>query len=193
MQEQRGLIQQAFGRFDTLDHNATRERMQTSIFFRRKFLAGEYDDRKVTQRRSVAEALQHVEAGDIGQAKVEHDAIEGLVIDGLDRLLATGNNHDVNVVIAEELLDAELLGRIVFDDQQALSSRSGILLDTGQRAFQSLWRRRLGNESKSAAGETVMTVFVEGQHLDRNMPRGRVLFQVVENRPAQHIGKENVQ
>ena len=38
-----------------------------------------------------------------------------------------------------------------------------------------------------------MPVFVERQHLHRNVARRRILLQVVQHRPAQHVGQENVQ
>ncbi len=47
MQEQSGFIQQAFGRLDALDHHAARQRVQTGILFRRKFLAGKDDHRQI--------------------------------------------------------------------------------------------------------------------------------------------------
>ena len=38
-----------------------------------------------------------------------------------------------------------------------------------------------------------MPVFVEGQHLHRDVPGRRILLQVVQHRPAQHVGQENIQ
>ena len=38
-----------------------------------------------------------------------------------------------------------------------------------------------------------MPVFVQSQHLDRNVPRRRVLFQMVEHGPAQHVREEHIQ
>ena len=36
-------------------------------------------------------------------------------------------------------------------------------------------------------------VFIEGQHLYRNVPCSRVLFQVIEDGPAQHVGEKYIQ
>src|SRR5579871_563939 len=38
-----------------------------------------------------------------------------------------------------------------------------------------------------------MPVFIEGEHLHGNMPRGRILFQMVEHGPTQHVWQEYIQ
>jgi len=38
-----------------------------------------------------------------------------------------------------------------------------------------------------------MAVFIESENLHGNVPGGGVLLEMVENRPAQHVGKENVE
>ena len=39
----------------------------------------------------------------------------------------------------------------------------------------------------------MMPVFIQCQHLHRDVPGRGVLFEMVQHRPAQHIGKENVE
>ena len=39
----------------------------------------------------------------------------------------------------------------------------------------------------------MMAVLVQGKHLHWNVPSRRILLQVVEHRPAQHVGQEDVQ
>ena len=39
----------------------------------------------------------------------------------------------------------------------------------------------------------MVPVFIQGQHLHRDVPRGRVLLQMVEHGPAQHVGQEYVE
>ena len=53
--------------------------------------------------------------------------------------------------------------------------------------------RRLGDEGKCSSRQAMMPVFIERQHLHRNVARSRVLFQVIENGPAQHVGQEDVE
>ena len=38
-----------------------------------------------------------------------------------------------------------------------------------------------------------MPVFIQSQHLDWNVPRGWILFQMVQHRPAQHVWQEDIQ
>ena len=38
-----------------------------------------------------------------------------------------------------------------------------------------------------------MTIFVERKHLHGNMPRGRILFEMIEHSPTQHVGKKDIE
>ena len=100
---------------------------------------------------------------------------------------------DVNIVVAQQLPDTQLLGGVVFHHQQPLAARRGVFLDPGQGRLQALGRRGLGHEGERAARQAVLPVFVQRQHLHRDVPRGRVLLQMAEHGPAQHIGQEHVQ
>ena len=62
-----------------------------------------------------------------------------------------------------------------------------------QRRLQPLRRRGLGHKGKCAPRQAVMPVFIQREHLNRDVPRGRVLFQMVEHGPAQHVRQEYVQ
>ena len=39
----------------------------------------------------------------------------------------------------------------------------------------------------------MMAVFIQRQHLNRNVARARILLEVIEDRPTQHVRQENVQ
>ncbi len=95
--------------------------------------------------------------------------------------------------MTQQLCDAQLLGGIVFHHQQSLTARHGVLLDPGQGRLQALGRRGLGHEGERPACQAVLSVFVQRQHLHRDVPRSRVLLQMIEHRPAQHVGQEHVQ
>ena len=60
-------------------------------------------------------------------------------------------------------------------------------------AASSLPRGRLGHEGECAARQAVVPVFVQGQHLDWDVAGGRVLFQMIEHGPAQHVRQENIE
>ena len=137
-------------------HYAARQSVQTSILFGRKLLSGKHDDWQVAERRSIAEALQHIEAGDVGQTQVKNNAVEQLLVNGFDCLFTARHCRDVDVVIAKQFPDAELFGRIVLYYQQPLPSWRHILLNPHQRCIQSLWRGGFGHKGKSAAGEAMI-------------------------------------
>ena len=95
--------------------------------------------------------------------------------------------------MAEQLGDAHLLGRIVLDHQQPLAARLAYSLMRASAASHALGRRRLGDERESAARKPVLAVLVERDDLHRNMPRQRVLLELAEHGPAEHVGQEHVE
>ena len=78
--------------------------------------------------------------------------------------------------MAEELVDAHLLGFVVLDYEQPLTAGSREILDAGERIRNALARRRLSHEGEGAASKPVLTVFVERDDLHRNMPGERILL-----------------
>ena len=79
VQEQRRLVQQPLGRLHVLEDDALGHRLELGLLVGAQVLAGEDDDRHVRQRRLGVHLLQQLEAGHVGQAQVEHDAVEGPV------------------------------------------------------------------------------------------------------------------
>ncbi len=65
--------------------------------------------------------LQQVEARHVGQAQVQHHAVEGLVGQCRQRLAAGAGRHDVDVVVAQQLDNGLLLDLVVLDHQQSLA------------------------------------------------------------------------
>ena len=124
MQEQRGLVEQALRRFDALDDDAARHRVQLRVLLRRQLLAGEDDDRQIRQRRIVADRLEHVEAGHVRQPQIEHDAVDLLLAQRMRAPRAPVPAVTMSMSSwpsSSEML--ELLGRVVLDDQQAPAPR----------------------------------------------------------------------
>ena len=138
VQEQRGLVEQPLRQFDALDDDAARHRVQLGILLRRQLAAGEHHHRQIGQRRVVADLFEQLEAGHVGQPQIEHDAIDLLPAQRRERLGAGAGGDDVDVVMAEQLGDPELFGRIVLDDQQALAARLDEILDPAERRLEIL-------------------------------------------------------
>ena len=95
--------------------------------------------------------------------------------------------------MSQQFTNAHLLGRVVLDDQQPLLARLGELLDPGQRLVDAFARRRLVDEGEGAARQAVLAVFVERDDLNRDMPGERVLLELAQHGPAQHVGQEYVE
>ena len=118
MQKERRLVEQPLGRFDPLDHHASRQRVQACVLLGRQLLAGEDDHGQVAQRDVVANMLEHLEARHVGQPEVEDRAIIGCVTKRGERFRARADDGDLDVVVTEELGDAELLGVVVLHHQE---------------------------------------------------------------------------
>ena len=137
--------------------------------------------------------LQHIEAGHVRQPEIEHDAVAWLVAQDGERLLAGAGGDDLDIVVAEQFADAHLLGLVVLDDQQTLAARRGIFLDARQRRVHAFGGRRLGDERECAARQRVLAILVERDDLHGDMPRQRILLELAQHRPAQHVGQEHVE
>ena len=113
-------------------------RVQPGILLGREVAAGEDHDRQVGQRRVVLDLLQHLESRDVGQAQVEHHAVEALLAQLVERAAAGIGGDDLDVGMGQQLADAEALGLVVLGDQQALLARPHIVVDAGKRRAQPL-------------------------------------------------------
>ena len=193
VQKQRRFVEQAFRQLHALHHDAARHGVEFRVFLGRKFPPGEHDHRNIRQRVVVADPVEHLEAAHVGQPQIEHDAIAGAVAQRRERAGAGIGGHDLDIVVIEQFRDAHLLGGIVLDDQQALAARFGVFLDLRQRRADAFGRRRLVDEGERAARQRVLAVFVERDDLDRNVPRQRIVLELAQHGPAQHVRQEHVE
>ena len=95
--------------------------------------------------------------------------------------------------MVEQFLDAHLFHCIVLDDQEPLAARFGVFLDLGQCRGDAFGGRRFVDEGEGAARQRVLAVFVERDDLDRNVPRQRIMLELAQHRPAEHIGQKDVE
>ena len=93
----------------------------------------------------------------------------------------------------EKTGDAQLLGRVVLDQQQPLLAGLHIGLHPSNRLRQPFGRRRLGDEGKCAVGQSVLTVFVQRDDLHRYVARERILLQLAQDGPSKHVGQKHVE
>src|SRR5205085_2336814 len=193
MQEERRLVQQPLRRLDALDDDAARHRVQLRVLLGRQLATGKDNHRDVGERCVVADRFEQVETRHVGQPEIEHDAIRRLLADRGERFLAGTDGHQVDVVMPQKLGDAARLGGVVFDNQEALAAWLYVVLDPRQRGLEVLRRAWLVDKGEGAAGEPVLAVLVERDDLHRDVSRCRVLLQLAQHGPAQHVGQEDVE
>jgi hypothetical protein len=86
-----------------------------------------------------------------------------------------------------------LLGRIVLDHEQSLSARGGVLANACDGLFKPLSRGWFGHERERSMGKAMMPVLVEREHLYRDMASGRILLEVIQHCPTQHVRKRYIE
>ena len=193
VQEQGRLVEQTLRRLDAFHHDAARHGVKLRILLRRKLAAGEDHHGNVGNLRFGLDGLQNVEAGHVRQAKIENHAIDVAGPQKIERLAARAGGNDLDVVVAEQRRNADLLGFVVLHDEQALAAQPGKLLDPRHRGLHAFGGRRLGDEGKGAARQAVLAVFLQRHDLHRNMARDRIVLELAEHVPAQHVGQEDVE
>ena len=110
--------------------------MQPCVLFGRQLFAREDYNRQIGKLGRVAQLLQHIESRHVGQAEVEHRAVELVLAEHLESLCATRCQAYIDVIVAQQLADAELFRRIIFDHQEALARGGGEILDLCKCRFE---------------------------------------------------------
>jgi hypothetical protein len=110
-----------------------------------------------------------------------------------ERLGAALDRHDLDVVMPQELGDAEPLGGVVLDHEEPTAAPARIFLDARQRLLEPFLVGGLGDEGEGAARQAVLAVLVEGEDLHGDVARRRVLLELAQHRPAQHVRQEHVE
>ena len=193
VEEQRSLVQQPFRRTHILQNDALGHRLELCLFGGGQVPTSEDDHRHGRQRRLSVHPLQQLETGHVGKTQVEHDAIKRTLEQGLQRLAAGPDGCHFDVAGSEQFLGGASLDLVVLDDQEPLGARRREFLDPIERRLQSIGRGRFHQKGKGAMGETVLALLLQGDDLHRNMARGRVELQLVENRPSEQVGQENIE
>src|SRR5262245_13980263 len=90
--------------------------------------------------------------------------------------------NDIDIIVAQQFLDAEPFCSVVLDDQQPPLARLRVIFDSAKVCVQFLSGGRLAQESKCAARQRMLAVFIERDDLYWNVARERVLLQLAKNR-----------
>ena len=193
VEEQRGLVQQPLGRLGVLDHHRLGHPPQLGLFPLGQLLAGVDDGGELAQPDLALDPGDELEAGHVGQAQVEHHAVERLPLQRLERIGAGGDRGGLHVAVADQLGDALLLRLVVLDHQQALDRPVDELVQRGERLGERFLGGRLGQEVDGAQPEPALPVLLHRDDVHRDVAGGRVVLQPVEDGPAIGIGKPQIE
>ena len=145
------------GDFHTLDDNTACHAMQLRIFVQRELLAGEYDYRKVRQHRIVADRLRARRSptcpGVWRSSTAQSICCSRNIFRASAPVLAVTT---IDVVVAEQFGNTELLSAAVFDHQQAPAPRLYKVGDPGDSRLKIIGCRGLGNKRERSASKTVL-------------------------------------
>ena len=137
--------------------------------------------------------LQQVEAAHVGQAQIEHDTIERFIVHRLYGRPAAADGHDLDIFVSEQFDDGLPLDVVVLDDQKPPGARDREILDLVERRFQAGGGWRLDKVGEGAVREAVLAFFFQGNDLHRNVTRDRIELELVEHRPAEHVGEQDIE
>src|ERR1700739_2020253 len=167
--------------------------MQRGVLFRRKLLAGEDNHGQLAERSGVANAFQYLESRHIRKAKIEDDAVVALLPQRSESFPAGRGHGNVDVVMAKQRLDRRLFGVVIFHHEQPFTTRTRVGLDFVQGVSQAIGGGGLGYKREGSTGQALLTVFIEREHLYRNVASSGILLEMVQYRPAQHIWQEYIE
>ncbi len=194
VQEQRGFVEQPLGRFHALDHDAARHGVQLGVLLRRQLAAGEHHHRNVRQAKrrrgsSPAPRSRSCRAAG-GRAPRNRRACR-----------AASSARRVPVPTVTISMSSWPSSSVMLICSAALSSTTSRRLRRGW-AY-SLMRDSaastpsvvvgLVTKEKAPLRQRVLAVLVERDDLHRNVPGQRVLLELAEHRPAQHVRQEHVE
>ena len=120
VEEEGGLVEEPLRRLDVLEDDGLRQPLELRLLLAREVLARVDDDRQRAEARPLLDALDHLQARDVGQEQVQHHAVEVLVVEDVERLLAGGDRGDLHVAIADQVDHALALNLVVLHHQQVL-------------------------------------------------------------------------
>ena len=172
MEQQGGFIEQAFRRADILDDNALGQLPELGLLFLEQIPGGVNNDRNGAQVRLILELLQQLDAGHIGQAQVEHDAIEPLRVKRVERLFARGRHGGLHVAVADQLAHVHLLSLVILHQQQVLHWALQKTLQCVKGGLEVLFVIGFFEIAKGALGQGRLRVLIHCNYLHRDVARG---------------------
>ena len=196
VQEERGLVEQPLGRLHVLEDDALRDRCAAASSSSAisslpvKTTIGTSRDGRLGLNQ-----VEQLEAGHVRQPQIEHAAVEALRRAARSSPPAPVPTPTISMSSCPS--SSTMLARstlVVLDDEQAPdAAASTIVLDAVERRLEVGRRRRLDEVGERAVRQAVLPLFLDREHLHRDVARRRIELEVVEHRPAEHVGQEDVE
>src|SRR5215471_1102730 len=116
-----------------------------------------------------------------------------LLLQSGKRFRAGPDALNLDIAMLQERADAQLVGGIIFNYQKAPAASCCKFLHLTKSGPYLFGFRGLADEAISSGGQSVLPVSVYRDNLDRNMPRCGILFNLVEDRPAERVRQEDIE
>ena len=116
-----------------------------------------------------------------------------LIPDEADEWLAASDRHQFDIVVVQQFHDRTALDVVILDDQQSLRARRGELLEPVECGFQAVGGRLLDEIRERTVRQAVLPLLFQSDDLDRNVTRQRIVLELAEHGPAEHVRQENIE
>ena len=192
VQQQHGLLQQAFLRLRVPDH-ALPGKALDGCFGLCAGLLRTADHHRRRRAGFGLDLFHQLDGRNVGHPKIERDGIQVLLLHHSQGLPAGAHRDDLDIASAEGLLPVGPARFFRRDDQQLLGAPLQGMMNGVERDVQIVLGDRFFQIRHGAQGQPAAAVFIAGDHVHRYVARGRIVLQPVENRPAGHVGQGDVQ
>ena len=153
------------------------------------------DDRHPAVPRVLLDPLEQVEAGHLRQLEVEHHAVDVVLVEDAEGLLARRRLHDVDVAVvgADQVDDRLALAVVVLDDEQAAHPPVEERADLAEGGGERVGRDRAHHEGEGARGQHELALLLAGDDVHRDVAGLGLALERLEHGEAVDAGQVGVE
>ena len=193
VQEQRCLFQEAVQRLRVSHHTLAGKApdLAFQIGARRAWAADQY--RRSLQTHFRLNFLHQLRGRNVRQTGIEHDSVE-VSFPGHSQGLAAGRYAgDFHVGPQQAIHPGG--GAVSFRRHQKQFPRAFLqrLMDGVEGRIKGILGDGLFQVGHRAQRQAAAAVFIARNHVHRNVARGRIVLQTIEDRPARHVGQRDIE
>ena len=139
------------------------------------------------------QSFKKLKSGHVRQPQIEHDAVERPFLHRFERFASASDRHQFDIVVVQQFHDRTALDVVVLHDQQSLRARRGELLEPVECGLQAVGGRLLDEIGERTVRQAVLPLLFQSDDLDRDVARHGIELELIEHRPAEHIGQEDIE